>query len=83
MTVSYNKIRDLGPDEKRRTLIFSSRAHALVYRGLRFVAHRSCAWVSHAVTLQGKKRDCSQSITGPTKGFYVHFHVWYTLKSIM
>lgn len=73
MTVSYNKIRDLGPDEKRRTLIFSSRAHALVYRGSRFLAHRSCAWVSHAVTLQGKKETARSLLQGQQKAFMFIF----------
>ena len=40
----------MGPDEKRRSLNFSSRAYALVYRGSRL--RRSRAWVSRAVTLQ-------------------------------
>ena len=48
-------------DEKRRlSLIFSSRAYALVSRGKRL--RHSHAEVLRAVTLQRKIRDCSQSI---------------------
>ena len=46
-TASYSK--GLGPDEKGRSPVFTSRACALVYRGLRL--RRSRAWVLREVTL--------------------------------
>ena len=49
----------------QQSLIFSSRAYALVYCGARL--RRSRAWVSRAVTLQRKIRDCSQPSSFPIK----------------